>query len=134
MSAVLKSHINRNLPATACRRSRIGRLGPQGDSHCRDGDARLMAIRDEFAGQQPLRGTHHRLAAHDDPNRGADRTLRALGAAVRWASCNIFDAGSCGGGDSRQRHCGVRGRGESLADYWDYTHRIFDWPDGLIAT
>jgi adenosylhomocysteinase len=58
-------------------------------------------------------------------------TLQALGAQVRWASCNVFsNAGS------RRRCIAVRGtavfahKGESLDQYWDYTHRIFDWTDG----
>src|SRR5262249_38273455 len=58
-------------------------------------------------------------------------TLKALGADVRWASCNIYStqdhaaAAIAAGGTSVFAR-----KGESLQDYWDYTHRIFEWPDG----
>ncbi len=70
----------------------------------------LMAIRDEFASAQPLQGrAHHRLAAHDDPDRGADRD--AAGARRRGALGlvqHLLDAGPRRRRDRRQRHAGVR--------------------------
>ena len=92
----------------------------------------LMATREEYGPEQPLkRRPHRRLAAHDHPDRGADRDAHALGADVRWASCNIY---------STQDHAAAAiaaagmpvfaVKGESLDDYWDYTHRIFEWADG----
>ena len=92
----------------------------------------LMAIREEFAASAAAEGrAHHRLAAHDHPDRRADRDAAALGAEVRWASCNIF---------STQDHAAAAiaadgtpvfaVKGETLDEYWDYTHRIFEWPDG----
>jgi adenosylhomocysteinase len=58
-------------------------------------------------------------------------TLKALGAEVRWASCNIFSTQDhAAAAIAASRHPGVRLKGETLEEYWDYTHRIFEWPDG----
>jgi len=58
-------------------------------------------------------------------------TLQALGASVRWASCNIFSTQDHAAAAIAARGTAVFAwKGESLEDYWDYTHRIFDWPDG----
>jgi adenosylhomocysteinase len=95
----------------------------------------LMATRDEFGPQQPLRGARVAGSLHMTIQTAVlIETLAALGADVRWASCNIY---------STQDHaaaaiaaCGIpvfAVKGESLADYWDYTHRIFEWPDGGTA-
>jgi len=92
----------------------------------------LMAIREEFAASQPLKGARITGSLHMTIQTAVlIQTLEALGARVRWASCNIF---------STQDHaaaaiaaCGTPVfaiKGESLDDYWEYTHRIFDWPDG----
>ncbi|HET9024137.1 MAG TPA: adenosylhomocysteinase, partial [Burkholderiaceae bacterium] len=92
----------------------------------------LMAIREEFAAQQPLRSARITGSLHMTIQTAVlIETLKALGAEVRWASCNIF---------STQDHAAAAiaasgtpvfaVKGESLADYWDYTHRIFEWPDG----
>ncbi len=92
----------------------------------------LMAIREEFAPSQPLAGARITGSLHMTIQTAVlIETLQALGARVRWASCNIF---------STQDHAAAAiaaagtpvfaWKGESLADYWDYTHRIFDWPDG----
>ena len=92
----------------------------------------LMAIREEFARTQPLKGARISGSLHMTIQTAVlIETLQALGASVRWASCNIF---------STQDHAAaaivVRGtavyawKGESLEDYWEYTHRIFEWPDG----
>jgi adenosylhomocysteinase len=92
----------------------------------------LMAIRHEFASQQPLRGARITGSLHMTIQTAVlIETLNALGAQVRWASCNIY---------STQDHAAAAiaaggtpvfaVKGESLAEYWDYTHRIFEWPDG----
>src|SRR6267154_1041300 len=92
----------------------------------------LMAIREEFRTQQPLRGARITGSLHMTIQTAVlIETLQALGAEVRWASCNIF---------STQDHAAAAIavtatpvfaiKGESLSDYWEYTHRIFEWPDG----
>jgi adenosylhomocysteinase len=89
----------------------------------------LMAIREEFAAEQPLRGARDRgLAAHDDPDRRADRD--AAGARRRrplGVVQHLFDAGPCGGRHRRRGTPVFAYKGETLAEYWDYTHRIFEW-------
>ena len=96
----------------------------------------LMAIREEFAREQPLQGRAHRgLAAHDDPDRDADR--HAEGARRRGALGlvqHLLDAGSRGRGRSPPAGTPVFAyKGESLDEYWEYTHRIFEWPNGQYA-
>ncbi len=92
----------------------------------------LMAIRDEFAAARPLQGARISGSLHMTIQTAVlIETLTALGAAVRWASCNIFStqdhaAAAIAAGDIAV----FAVKGESLAEYWDYTHRIFDWPDG----
>ncbi|HVZ43989.1 MAG TPA: adenosylhomocysteinase [Ramlibacter sp.] len=89
----------------------------------------LMAIRDEFARAKPLEGARIAGSLHMTIQTAVlIETLQALGAQVRWASCNIF---------STQDHAAAAiaasgtpvfaVKGESLADYWDYTHRIFEF-------
>jgi adenosylhomocysteinase len=89
----------------------------------------LMAIREEFAAQQPLKGARITGSLHMTIQTAVlVETLQALGAQVRWASCNIF---------STQDHAAAAlvatgtpvfaYKGETLKDYWDYTHRIFDF-------
>ena len=89
----------------------------------------LMSIREEFAKAQPLQGARITGSLHMTIQTGVlVETLQALGAQVRWASCNIF---------STQDHAAAAlvasgtpvfaYKGESLADYWDYTHRIFEF-------
>ncbi len=89
----------------------------------------LMAIREEFAKAQPLKGARITGSLHMTIQTAVlIETLQALGAKVRWASCNIF---------STQDHAAAAiaaggtpvfaVKGESLADYWDYTHRIFEF-------
>ena len=89
----------------------------------------LMAIREEFSPGQPLRGARIAGSLHMTIQTAVlIETLEALGADVRWASCNIF---------STQDHAAaalvVKGtpvfayKGETLVDYWDYTHRIFEF-------
>jgi adenosylhomocysteinase len=92
----------------------------------------LMAIREEFAGAQSLKGARITGSLHMTIQTAVlIETLTALGAEVRWASCNIF---------STQDHAAAAiaasgvpvfaVKGESLEQYWEYTHRIFEWSDG----
>ena len=92
----------------------------------------LMAIRKEFSTSQPLKGARITGSLHMTIQTGVlIETLRALGAEVRWASCNIY---------STQDHAAAAiaatgtpvfaYKGETLTEYWDYTHRIFEWTDG----
>jgi adenosylhomocysteinase len=92
----------------------------------------LMAIRKEFAKTQPLKGARVSGSLHMTIQTAVlIETLKALGAEVRWASCNIF---------STQDHAAAAiasagipvfaWKGESLVDYWQYTHQIFEWPEG----
>ena len=96
----------------------------------------LMAIREEFAKSQPLKGARITGSLHMTIQTAVlVETLQALGADVRWASCNIF---------STQDHAAaalvVKGtpvfayKGETLDDYWDYTHRIFEFGPKGSAT
>jgi adenosylhomocysteinase len=92
----------------------------------------LMATREEFGPKQPLRGARIAGSLHMTIQTAVlIETLTALGADVRWASCNIY---------STQDHAAAAVaaggtpvfavKGESLTEYWDYTHRIFQWADG----
>jgi adenosylhomocysteinase len=95
----------------------------------------LMAIREEFAPLQPLRGARISGSLHMTIQTAVlIETLQALGAEVRWASCNIF---------STQDHAAAAiaaagtpvfaYKGETLEQYWEFTHRIFEWPNGNNA-
>ncbi len=92
----------------------------------------LMAIREEFAAKQPLKGARITGSLHMTIQTAVlIQTLEALGAKVRWASCNIY---------STQDHAAAAiaaagtpvfaFKGENLDEYWDFTHRIFEWTDG----
>jgi len=92
----------------------------------------LMATREEYGPEQPLRGARVAGSLHMTIQTAVlIETLTALGADVRWASCNIY---------STQDHAAAAVaaggtpvfavKGESLEEYWDYTHRIFEWGDG----
>jgi len=92
----------------------------------------LMAIRDEFAAQKPLKGARITGSLHMTIQTAVlIETLKALGAEVRWASCNIFStqdhaaAAIAAGGTAV-----FAKKGETLEEYWEYTHRIFEWADG----
>src|SRR5262249_58586151 len=91
----------------------------------------LMAIREEYASRQPLKGARITGSLHMTIQTAVlIETLKALGAEVRWASCNIF---------STQDHAAAAiaaagtpvfaYKGESLAEYWEFTHKIFEWAD-----
>jgi adenosylhomocysteinase len=95
----------------------------------------LMAIRQEYEATQPLRGARITGSLHMTIQTAVlIETLQALGAKVRWASCNIFSTQ-----DHAAAAIAVRGtpvfavKGETLKDYWEYTHRIFEWPDGTYS-
>jgi adenosylhomocysteinase len=92
----------------------------------------LMAIREEFAAEQPLRGARITGSLHMTIQTAVlIETLQALGAEVRWASCNIFSTQDHAAAAIAAKGTPVFAvKGESLADYWDYTHRIFEWADG----
>ncbi len=92
----------------------------------------LIAIRDEFAKSQPLKGARISGSLHMTIQTAVlIETLTALGAEVRWASCNIFSTQDHAAAAIAARGIPVFAvKGESLEEYWEYTHRIFDWQDG----
>jgi adenosylhomocysteinase len=92
----------------------------------------LTAMRDEFGPQQPLRGARIAGSLHMTIQTAVlIETLAALGAEVRWASCNIYSTQDHAAAAVAARGIPVFAvKGESLAEYWDYTHRIFEWSDG----
>jgi adenosylhomocysteinase len=92
----------------------------------------LMSLREEFGASQPLKGARIAGSLHMTIQTAVlIQTLEALGAEVRWASCNIF---------STQDHAAAAiaangtpvfaTKGETLEEYWDYAHKIFEWADG----
>lgn len=91
----------------------------------------LMAIREEFAQSQPLRGARITGSLHMTIQTAVlIETLLALGAEVRWASCNIFSTQDHAAAAIAEGGTAVFAvKGETLTEYWDYTHRIFEWPD-----
>ncbi|MDX3907073.1 MAG: adenosylhomocysteinase [Pigmentiphaga sp.] len=95
----------------------------------------LMAIREEFAASQPLKGARIAGSLHMTIQTAVlIETLKALGADVRWASCNIYSTQDHAAAAIAASGTPVFAiKGESLADYWEYTHRIFDWPAGGYA-
>ena len=90
----------------------------------------LIAIREEFAPTQPLRGARITGSLHMTIQTAVlIETLQALGAQVRWASCNIFSTQDHAAAAIAARGTPVFAyKGESLAEYWDFSHRIFEWP------
>src|SRR5512137_1152 len=91
----------------------------------------LMAIREEFAAEQPLRGARITGSLHMTIQTAVlIETLQALGADVRWASCNIFSTQDHAAAAIAAKGTPVFAvKGETLEDYWDYTDRILDWGD-----
>src|SRR3954454_690405 len=92
----------------------------------------LMATRAEYALAQPLRGARVAGSLHMTIQTGVlIETLKALGADVRWASCNIYSTQDHAAAAIAKSGTPVFAvKGESLEEYWDYTHKIFDWGDG----
>jgi adenosylhomocysteinase len=92
----------------------------------------LMALREEFGPTQPLRGARIAGSLHMTIQTAVlIETLVALGAEVRWASCNIYSTQDHAAAAIAQRGIPVFAvKGESLKAYWEYTHRIFEWSDG----
>ena len=90
----------------------------------------LMAIREEFAKKQPLKGARITGSLHMTIQTAVlIETLEALGADVRWASCNIFSTQDHAAAAIAANGTPVFAvKGENLTEYWDYTHRIFEWP------
>jgi len=129
MSAVLKSSVTEDFVVADLK------LADWGRKEIRIAETEmpgLMAIREEYAATQPLRGARITGSLHMTIQTAVlIETLQALGASLRWASCNIFSTQ-----DHAAAAIAVKGtpvfavKGESLDEYWDYTHRIFEWPDG----
>ncbi|HEY5366272.1 MAG TPA: adenosylhomocysteinase, partial [Casimicrobiaceae bacterium] len=96
----------------------------------------LMAIRDEFAAAKPLKGARIAGSLHMTIQTAVlIETLQALGAEVRWASCNIYSTQDHAAAAIAERGTPVFAyKGESLADYWEFTHRIFQWRGATITT
>ena len=96
----------------------------------------LMAIRKEYAGQKPLAGARISGSLHMTIQTAVlIETLTALGAEVRWASCNIFSTQDHAAAAIAADGVSVFAvKGESLNDYWEYTHRIFEWDDEGFST
>ena len=92
----------------------------------------LMAIREEYASKQPLQGARIAGSLHMTIQTAVlIETLRALGAEVRWASCNIFSTQDHAAAAIAEQNIPVFAhKGESLGEYWEYTHQIMQWHDG----
>ncbi|WP_096703651.1 adenosylhomocysteinase [Magnetospirillum sp. 15-1] len=92
----------------------------------------LMATREEFGPSQPLKGARIAGSLHMTIQTGVlIETLKALGADIRWASCNIFSTQDHAAAAIASAGIPVFAiKGENLEEYWDYTHRIFEWADG----
>ena len=91
----------------------------------------LMAIREEYAAQQPLKGARIAGSLHMTIQTAVlIDTLKALGADVRWASCNIYSTQDhAAAAIAADRIPVFAYKGESLDEYWEFTHRIFEWSD-----
>ncbi|NBC30100.1 MAG: adenosylhomocysteinase, partial [Spirochaetes bacterium] len=92
----------------------------------------LMAAREEFGASQPLKGAKIAGSLHMTIQTAVlIQTLEALGADVRWASCNIFSTQDHAAAAVAEAGTPVFAvKGETLEEYWDYADRIFQWPDG----
>jgi adenosylhomocysteinase len=92
----------------------------------------LMAVRAEYAKAQPLKGARIAGSLHMTIQTAVlIETLQALGAEVRWASCNIFSTQDHAAAAVASRGTPVFAvKGETLVEYWEYAHRIFEWADG----
>jgi len=92
----------------------------------------LMAVREEFSKDQPLKGARIAGSLHMTIQTAVlIETLQALGADVRWASCNIFSTQDHAAAAIAAQGTPVFAlKGETLVEYWDYAHKIFEWSDG----
>ncbi|MBA4012956.1 MAG: adenosylhomocysteinase [Phenylobacterium sp.] len=92
----------------------------------------LMAVRAEFGKDQPLKGARIAGSLHMTIQTAVlIQTLEALGAEVRWASCNIFSTQDHAAAAIAANGTPVFAiKGENLVEYWEYAHRIFEWADG----
>jgi adenosylhomocysteinase len=92
----------------------------------------LMAVREEYAAKKPLKGARIAGSLHMTIQTAVlIETLAALGADIRWASCNIYSTQDHAAAAIAAKGIPVFAyKGESLEEYWDYTHRIFEWADG----
>jgi adenosylhomocysteinase len=92
----------------------------------------LMAVREQYAKTQPLKGARIAGSLHMTIQTAVlIETLKALGADLRWASCNIYSTQDHAAAAIAAAGIPVFAlKGESLEDYWDYTNRIFEWSDG----
>jgi adenosylhomocysteinase len=95
----------------------------------------LMALREEYAHQKPLRGARIAGSLHMTIQTGVlIETLVELGADVRWASCNIFSTQDHAAAAIAAANIPVFAfKGESLDEYWEFSHKIFEWPEGQEA-
>src|SRR6202035_2678358 len=95
----------------------------------------LMAIREEFAPTQPLRGARIAGSLHMTIQTAVlIETLQALGAEVRWVSCNVFSTQDHAAAAIAARGTSVFAyKGESLVEYWNYVHRLVELPKGQQA-
>jgi adenosylhomocysteinase len=91
----------------------------------------LMAVREEYAAKKPLKGARIAGSLHMTIQTAVlIETLAALGADIRWASCNIYSTQDHAAAAIAAKGIPVFAyKGESLEEYWDYTHRIFEWAD-----
>src|SRR5712691_6776501 len=92
----------------------------------------LMAIRKKYAASQPLKGARIAGSLHMTIQTAVlIETLQALGAEIRWVSCNIYSTQDHAAAAVADKGTPVFAKkGETLEEYWDYTHRLFTWHDG----
>ena len=92
----------------------------------------LVAIREEYQASQPLKGARIAGSLHMTIQTAVlIRTLKALGADIRWASCNIFSTQDHAAAAIAAEEIPVFAvKGETLEEYWEYAHKIFEWSDG----
>ncbi|MFH4355226.1 MAG: adenosylhomocysteinase [Neisseriaceae bacterium] len=95
----------------------------------------LMALREEYSASQPLKGARIAGSLHMTVQTAVlMETLVALGAKLRWASCNIFSTQDQAAAAMASANIPVFAyKGESIEEYWDFTHRLFEWPEGQAA-
>ena len=134
MNAVLNTTNSRNTLNTPDYLVADISLAAWGDKEIRIAETEmpgLMAIRQEFTASQPLKGARITGSIHMTIQTAVlIQTLEALGAKVRWASCNIYSTQDHAAAAIAAAGTPVFAiKGETLDDYWEYTHRIFEWPD-----